>query len=358
MWEFFKRSTKTLGMAPGALVHVGEKKIEEPIITLFDFDEERVTERRALHIDECIPLKDTKSISWINIDGIHDTKLIDDIGKGFGLHPLVCEDVLNTHQRSKIDEFEDYVFFALKMISYNEAEDDIDIEQISLILGKRFVLTFQEKPGDVFEGVRERIRKSRGKVRQEGCDYLAYSLLDAMVDSYFLVMEKISDKVEHLEEAVITSPKPKDLNEIHRLKNRMAFLRRSIWPLREIVGSLLKNGSKLIDEKLEPYLRDLYDHTLQVTDAIDMFRDMLSGLQEVYLSSLSNKMNEVMKVLTIFASIFIPLTFVAGVYGMNFEYMPELKWRMGYPLVLLIMLGVALVMLGFFWKKKWFGKHE
>lgn len=353
MWEFFRKATKKVGMAPGSLVYVGEKKIEEPIITLFDFDEERVTERRVDHIDECIPLKDTKAVSWINIDGIHNTKLIDEIGKGFGLHPLVCEDLLNTHQRSKVEEYDDYIFLVLKMIFYDEEEGDIRMEQISLILGKRYVLTFQEMPGDVFDGVRERIRKSRGKVRKESCDYLAYALLDAIVDNYFIVMEKISERVERLEGRVAVNPTAADLSEIHKLKNRMTFLRRAIWPLREIVGSLLKNGSKIIDEKLEPYLRDLYDHALQVTDAIDMFRDMLSGLQDVYLSSVSNRMNEVMKVLTIFASIFIPLTFIAGVYGMNFEFMPELKWRMGYPLVLLIMFSVAVVMLIFFWRKRW-----
>ena len=354
--QLFHRFSKKAGLAPGELVHVGDRKVEKPIITLIDFDEERVTERRIDNIDECFPLKDTKSVTWINVDGLHDTGLIDAIGKEFGLHPLVREDILNTHQRPKVDYFDDYLFLVLKMISYDGPKDEIDVEQVSLVLGKRFVITFQEKPGDVFEGVRERIRKSKGKVRREGCDYLAYALLDAIVDNYFLVLERISEKIELLEEAVVKSARPKDLSNIHKLKNGVAFLRRSIWPLREMVGSLSRDGSNLIDGKIEPYLRDLYDHTLQITDTIDTFRDMLSGLLDVYLSGLSNRMNETMKVLTIFAAIFIPLTFVAGVYGMNFEFMPELKWRFGYPLTLLIMLAVAGVMLLYFKKKRWLGK--
>jgi len=349
----FWKESRMAGLPPGTLVHVGERRVERPVITVFDYDGEKVVEKRVETVEECFPLRDTKSVSWINVDGIHDTDLVARLGAHFGLHPLVQEDILNTHQRPKVDSYDDYLFIVLKMISYNEKRDDVDVEQVSLILGKNFVITFQERPGDVFEGVRERIRKAKGRVRGEGCDYLTYALIDAIVDSYFVILERVSEKVEGLESAVMDEPTPRELHKIHRLKSGVSFLRKSIWPLREMMGALMRDGSGLIKEKVEPYLRDLYDHTIQITDAIDTFRDMLSGLLDVYLSSVSNRMNEIMKVLTIFAAIFIPLTFVAGVYGMNFEFMPELKLRMGYPLVLLVMLAVAITMLAFFWRKGW-----
>jgi magnesium transporter len=349
----FWKESKMAGLAPGTLVHVGERKVERPIVTVFDYGKDSVVEKRVESMEECFDLKDTRTVSWINVDGIHDTELISTIGKHFGLHPLVQEDILNTQQRPKVENFEDYLFIVLKMISHDEKKDDVDVEQVSLILGKNFVITFQEKPGDVFEGVRERIRKGKGKVRGEGSDYLTYALIDAIVDSYFVILEKISEKVEDLESAVMDRPTPRELHRIHRLKSGVIFLRKSIWPLRDMMGALMRDGSGLIKEKVEPYLRDLYDHTMRVTDAIDTFREMLSGLLEVYMSSVSNRMNEIMKVLTIFAAIFIPLTFVAGVYGMNFEFMPELKWRMGYPMALAIMACVAGVMLLYFNRKRW-----
>ncbi len=349
----FWKESRMAGLPPGTLVHVGERRVERPVITIFDYDGKDVVEKQVGSAEECFPLRDTKSVSWINVDGVHDTDLIARLGTHFGLHPLVQEDILNTHQRPKVDVYDDYLFIVLKMISYNERRDDVDVEQVSLILGRNFVITFQERPGDVFEGVRERIRKAKGKVRGEGCDYLTYALIDAIVDSYFVILERVSEKVEGLESAVMDEPTPRELHGIHRLKGGVTFLRKSIWPLREMMGALMREGSGLIGDRVEPYLRDLYDHTIQVTDAIDTFRDMLSGLLDVYMSSVSNRMNEIMKVLTIFAAIFIPLTFMAGVYGMNFEFMPELRMRIGYPLVLLVMLAVAVTMLAFFWKKGW-----
>jgi len=349
----FWRGSKLAGMAPGSLVHVGERKVEHPIVTVFDYDTETFVERRAESVEDCFPLRDTETVSWINVDGIHDTEVISKIGEHFGLHPLVQEDILNTHQRPKLDVYDDYLFVILKMISYEEDKDDIEVEQVSLVLKKNAILTFQEKPGDVFDGVRERIRKLKGKVRHEGCDYLAYALIDAIVDSYFVILERISEKVERLESVVLSNPSEKEFDRLHRLKSGVAFLRRSIWPLREIVGGMMREGSSLIGAGVEPYLRDLYDHIVQITDALDTFRDLLSSMLDVYLSSISNRMNEVMKVLTIFAAIFIPLTFVAGIYGMNFEYMPELKWKLGYPMALGVMACVAGVMLLYFRVKRW-----
>ena len=354
----FGRRARKAGLAPGSLIHIGEQKVAKPQISVFDYNEEGFVEKTPESIEECFPLKETDTVSWINIDGLHDTHLIETIGKQFGLHPLILEDILNTQQRPKVDDFEDYLFLVLRMIYFNEAKNEIESEQVSVILGKNYVLTFQERPGDVFDPVRERIRKAKGRVRKDGCDYLAYTLLDAIVDNYFLVLEKVSERIEVLETAVMGDPTPRNLKDIHRLKNSMTFLRKSIGPLREIVSGLVRGGSKLIDETTEVYLRDLYDHTIQVTDAIDTFRDMLSGLIDVYLSSVSNKMNEIMKVLTIFAALFIPLTFLAGVYGMNFEFMPELKWRIGYPLILLLMICVAVVMLFYFRSKKWLWQRK
>jgi magnesium transporter len=355
MKPLFGKFSRKAGLAPGTLVHVGEQKVDRPRITVIDYDGQDFTERQVQSCEECAGLKDLKTVSWINIDGLHDTKLIGDIGAHFGLHPLVLEDILNTHQRPKIDDYDDYLFAVLRMISFDEKKDAVQSEQVSLVLGKRFVLTFQERPGDVFDPVRERIRKAKGRVRKEGADYLAYALLDAIVDNYFLVLENVSNRIEALEESVTRRPTTRNLQEIHRLRSGVGALRRSIWPLREILGALSKNGARLIDDHVEPYLRDLYDHAIQVTDAIETFREMLSGLQDLYMSGVSNRMNEVMKVLTIFAAIFIPLTFIAGVYGMNFEYMPELKWRWGYPAVLALMTGVAVTMLGFFRARGWFG---
>ena len=352
------KRAKKAGLAPGTLVHVGEQKIAKPRISIFDYNEEEFVEKTPESIEECFPLKETETVSWINIDGLHDTHLIESIGKRFELHPLILEDILNTQQRPKVDDFEDYLFIVLRMISFNETKNEIESEQVSVVLGKNYVLTFQERPGDVFDSVRERIRKAKGRVRKGGCDYLAYALLDAIVDNYFSVLETVSERVEALEAAAMGDPTPKNLRDIHRLKNSMTFLRKSIWPLREIVNSLVRGESKLIDEKTDVYLRDLYDHTIQVTDAIDTFRDMLSGLIDVYLSSVSNKMNEVMKVLTIFAALFIPLTFLAGIYGMNFEFMPELKWRIGYPIILLLMISITVVMLFYFRRKKWLWQRK
>ena len=353
MPRILKKRSEKGGLPPGALVYVGEKKVEKVIITVFDYDRERYEEKELKSIEECFPYKDRPTVTWINIVGIHQVERMEKIGNHFGIHPLIMEDILNTGQRPKMDDLDDYVFVVLKMLNYNEGDDEIDAEQISIILGQNFVISFQEREGDVFEPVRERIRKNKGRIRKKGADYLAYTLLDSVVDNYFTILEKIGERIELLEEELVENPSTQTLQEIHSLKSGMIFLRKSVWPLREVISGLERGESSLIKETTVIYLRDVYDHTIQVIDTVETFRDMISGMLDVYLSSISNKMNEVMKVLTIIATIFIPLTFLAGVYGMNFRYMPELEWHGGYFAVLFLMVIIGLGLLIYFRKKKW-----
>ena len=349
---FKKRSSKA-GLPPGTLVHVGEKKVESVRITFIDYDELSFQEKQATSIEECLILKDTPTVSWINIDGLHDIELLEKLGRGYELHPLVLEDILSTSQRPKFEDYEKHFFIVLKMLSFNEVNPTVEAEQVSMILGPNYVISFQERTGDVFEPIRERIRKAKGRIRKMGPDYLAYALLDAIVDNYFVILERFGEKIESMEEEVIGDPTERTVQQIHSLKREMILLRKSIWPLREVIGGLQKSESSLVKETTDIYLRDVYDHTIQIIDTIESFRDMVSGLLDIYLSSLSNKMNAVMKVLTIIATLFIPLTFVAGIYGMNFEYMPELKLKWGYGAVWLVMLTVAVIMLFYFRRKKW-----
>ena len=353
MQKIFKRRSEKGGLPPGTLAYVGEKKVEKVIITVFDYNSERYDEKELKSIDECFPYKDTPTVTWINIDGLHQVEIMEKIGIHFGFHPLIMEDILNTRQRPKMDDLEDYVYVVLKMLSYKEEDNVIDAEQISIILGQNFVISFQEKEGDVFEPIRERIRKNKGRIRKMGADYLAYALLDSVVDNYFTILEKLWERIEFLEEELVENPSTQTLQEIYELKREMIFLRKSIWPLREVISELERGESSLIKESTGIYLRDVYDHTIQVIDTVETFRDMLSGILDVYLSSISNRMNEVMKVLTIIATIFIPLTFLAGVYGMNFRYMPELEWHQGYFAVLFLMVIIFIVMVIYFRKKKW-----
>lgn len=347
-----RRSTKA-GLPPGTLVYVGEKRVESVRVTYLDYDEQNVEEKQVSTIEECFPFKDTPTVTWINIDGLHDIEMMEKLGKEFGLHSLVLEDVLNTGQRPKFEDFEKHFFVVLKMLSYNEELQAVENEQVSLIVGENFVISFQERVGDVFDQIRERIRKAKGRIRKAGADYLAYALIDAIVDSYFAILERISEKIESMEEELVGDPSEKTLRQIHSMKREMISLRKSIWPLREVVSGLQRSESTIIQETTGIYLRDVYDHTIQIIDTIESLRDMVSGMLDIYLSSISNRMNAVMKVLTIIATLFIPLTFVAGIYGMNFEHMPELKWKFGYAAVWCVMVSMAIVMLMYFRRKKW-----
>ena len=347
-----KRSKKS-GLPPGTLVHIGEKKIERARITLIDYDEGHFQEKEIKRIEESFPFKDTPTITWIDIDGIHDVEVIEKLGKHFNLHPLLLEDIVSTEQRPKLEDFDSYMFIVLKMLFYDKQDNEVKAEQVSLILGSNFVISFQESEGDVFEPVRERIRNKKGRIRKMGSDYLAYALMDAIVDSYFLILEKVGERIEDIEEELVTNPTTETLHEIHKLKRDMIILRKSVWPLREVISGMERAGSQLIKKSTTIYLRDVYDHTIQVIDTVETFRDMLSGMLDIYLSSISNRMSEVMKVLTIIATIFIPLTFIAGVYGMNFRYMPELEQPWAYPAVWFVMLVIAVLMFLYFRRKRW-----
>jgi magnesium transporter len=336
-----KRSLKT-GLPPGTLVHIGTKKAGESRIRILDYDEHGVREKNKAAPDECIPFRDTDSVTWIDIEGLQDIALLDRLGECYGLHALILEDILNTDQRPKSDDMESYIYVVLKMLDFDPASLEIISEQVSIVFGRNYVISIQEgREGDLFEPLRERIRSGKGRIRKLGPDYLAYSLLDTIIDHYFLILEKFAERIETLEEDLVSDPKPETLHQIHRLKREMISLRKSAWPLRELIYGLEKSDSDLIRPATKIFLRDIYDHAVQIIDSIETYREMLSSMLDIYLSSVSNRMNQVMKVLTIIATIFMPLTFLAGVYGMNFEHMPEIGWPWSYPLLWLVMLGIA-----------------
>jgi magnesium transporter len=351
--KFIKKMSKKAGLTPGTLVHIGKKKIEKARIRIIDYDESQFEEKEIKKIEECFPFKDKPTVTWINIDGLHQVDIIEKIGKCFDVHPLVLEDIVNTGQRPKMEDFDNYIFVVLKMLYWDEEKSEVIAEQVSLILGSNFVVSFQERVGDVFEPVRERIRSAKGRIRKMGADYLAYALLDAVVDRYFIILEKLGEKIESMEEELVANPTPETLQTIHTLKREMIFLRKSVWPLREVISGVERGESDLIREATHIFLRDVYDHTIQVIETIETFRDMVSGMLDIYLSSVSNRMNAVMKVLTIIATIFIPLTFIAGIYGMNFKFMPELEWRWAYFGVLAIMAVIVVFMIIYFKNKRW-----
>ena len=347
-----KRSRKS-GLPPGTLVHIGEKKTEAPKIRLMDYDETRFEEREVKKIEDCFVFKEKPTVTWMNVDGLHRVEILEKLGECYGLHPLVLEDILTTDQRPKMEDYGAYLYIVLRDLDYRDETNDIETDQISLIVGSNFVFSFQEREGDTFDPIRERIRNNKGRIRKLGADYLAYALLDSIVDNYFIILEKLGEKIEVLEEKLVTEPTHETLQTIHHLKREMLFLRKGVWPLREVINGLEKGESSLVKETTRVYLRDVYDHTIQTIDTIETYRDMVSGMLDIYLSSVSNRLNSVMKVLTIIATIFMPLTFLAGIYGMNFKFMPELEWRWGYPLVWLIMGGIGISMLIYFRKRKW-----
>lgn len=347
-----KRSRKS-GLPPGTLVHIGDQKTDRTLISLFRYNEEGFAEMAVESLEQCLAeMEGHRGISWINVAGIHDVPFIEKAGELFDIHSLILEDIVNTEQRPKMEEHENFLFFSLKMLSLS-GNNEIMSEQVSMLLGQSLVITFQESPGDVFEQVRERIRQGKGRIRKQKADYLAYALLDALVDNYFVILERLGDEMEDLEEHLLKNPGRDMVSRIHFLKRRMLMVRRAVWPLRELVNSFEKSESPLLEKSVRVYLRDVYDHTIQIIDSVEVSREIISGLLDIYLSSLSNRTNEVMKVLTIVATIFIPLTFIAGVYGMNFHYMPELGWKLGYPAVMLFMLLAALGMLWYFGRRKW-----
>jgi len=354
MVERLKKRSAKAGLPPGTLVHIGAQHTGKSLIRIMDYDPGSVREKDRATVEECVPFRDSDSVTWIDIEGLQDIGLLDNLGSVYGLHPLILEDILNTDQRPKSDDMESYIYVVLKMLDFDPDSLEIVSEQVSIVFGRNYVISLQEgREGDLFEPLRERIRNNKGRIRKMGPDYLAYSLLDTIIDHYFIILEKFAERIEVLEDDLVNDPRPETLQQIHHLKREMIFLRKSAWPLREVVNVLEKSESELIHPATKIFLRDIYDHAIHIIDSIETYRDMLSGMLDIYLSSVSNRMNQVMKVLTIIATIFMPLTFLAGVYGMNFKHMPEIGWRWSYPLFWLIMLGVAGVMVYFFKKKNW-----
>lgn len=353
MPTLIKKTSRKVGLPPGTLVHIGDKKSDKVKITIIDYDEVQFQEKEAKTVEECFAFKETPTITWINIDGIHLMEIVEGLGKGFGLHELLMEDLVDTKQRPKMEDFDDYVFVVLKRLSYDEKHYEIRGEQVSLVFGTNFVISFQEREGDVFDPIRKRIRNGKGRIRRMGADYLAYALIDAVVDNYFIMLDNVEDRMEDMEEQLMVGPQPETLQAIHVLRRKMIFLRNQIWPLRGVVAELGRGESPLIHESTLIYLRDVYDHTIRAVETMEKFRDMLSGMIDIYLSMTSHKTNEVIKVLTIIATIFMPLTFITGIYGMNFKYMPELEWHWGYSVILFVMVAIGISMLVYFRRKKW-----
>ncbi len=341
------------GLPPGTLIHTGEKKTDKAKISVIDYTAESLFQQTVENIESSKQYIDSENISWINIDGLHEVDMLRSAGQIFGLHPLVLEDILSTNQRPKLEVYGDYIYIVCRMLLYDEQKMLLTNEQFSMVLGKNYVLTFQEKPGDVLNPVRHRLENESGRLRNNGSDYLAYAILDAIVDHYFVILEQVGEFIINIEKDLMNDPGEEIIDEIHDMKREMISLRSAIWPLRDVISQLNRGEFKFFTDKTLIFLRDLYDHTIQVVDTVESYRDMLSGLMDLYLSTLSNRMNEVMKVLTIIATIFIPLTFIAGVYGMNFEYMPELELPWAYPAVWVIMITMVIIMLIYFRKKKW-----
>jgi magnesium transporter len=349
---FFK-SKKKVGMSPGSLVYVGDRTDEPVKISIMDYNTERLDEFPDAGFEDIQRCMANNSVTWINVSGIHDLAIIETIGKLFSLHPLLMEDIVNTHHRSKIDDYENYLFLVLKMVFQEPGDPSLLFEHVCLILGPDYLISFQEREGDVFGPVRERLTKAKGRIRKSGADYLAYALMDMLVDHYYVVLEQMGEAIEDIQEEALEKPTSKTLNAIHDARHQVVFLRKIIWPMRELIGTLLRGKSDLFGEDIMVYLQDVYDHVIQVIDTVETYRDLLSGILDTYMSSVSNKMNEIMKVLTVIATLFIPLTFLAGVYGMNFKYMPELEWPYAYPGFWILTVIVLSLMIWWFKNKKW-----
>lgn len=352
---FIKKRSKKTGFPPGTPIFIGDRKTDKTTIYVLDYDAKVIREHPANSVN-CLPYKDDPTVTWVDVDGLHDVKILQNLGHGFQLHPLIVEDILNTGQRPKIEDQGDYIYIVLRMLRYNDNTNKVESEQFSIVLAKNFVITFQEGSIDIFDPIRAQIRANKGRIREFGTDYLVYSLIDSVVDNYFLILEKTGDRIETLEKELVANPNPKTLSQIHHMKREMILLRKSVWPLREVINSMIHmeaNKTSLIKPATKIFLRDIYDHTIEIIETVETLRDILSGMLDIYLSSISHKLNEVMKVLTIIATIFIPLTFIAGVYGMNFKFMPELENTFGYPAVLILMCLVAGTMLLYFKRKKW-----
>lgn len=355
MFSEVRKRSKKAGQPPGTLIYTGNKKAFIPYVTVITYSETDFRETSGPNLEECLKDQIENPITtWINIDGLHDLALIQELAARYHLHPLTIEDILNVEQRSKLEEFDDYIFITLKVLRWNTKKSTFSIEELSLIIGEGYILTFFEQPNAIFDSIREKIRNSSHQpLRKSSSDYLAYRLIDTVVDFYFVVLEGLGYQIEQNEDAILANPTKQNLRTLFRLKRKMLLLRKAIWPIRDVVSHLLKIEGNLFSPYMHIYMRDVYDHTVQAMDTVETYREMLSNMLDIYLSTLTNRMNEIMKVLTIIATIFIPVTFIASIYGMNFIHMPELHMKYGYPVTLSVMGTVILIMLYYFYRKNW-----
>jgi magnesium transporter len=347
------RRSRKAGLPPGSIVHIGAPPPHPPRIQTLQYGPDRLAEEPAAALEHALACRNETGVAWVNVDGVQDVALLKALGEGYGLHPLVIEDIANTEQRPKVEDYGDHLFIVLKMLSPDNGH--VRTEQVSLIVTRNVVITFQEhdKPGDCLDPLRARLRADASRVRGAGADFLVYGILDAVVDHYFVVLEQLGDAVERIEAAAALDPTARGAQIVHELRRDFLVMRRAVWPLRDVTAQLLRRESPLISEKTAVYLRDVYDHLVQVIDTIEALRDLLSSLLEVELTRASLRMNETMKALTLIATIFIPLTFLVGVYGMNFDYMPELRWRYAYPALWVLMIATGVGMVVWFKRKRW-----
>ncbi len=340
------------GLPPGTIVHTGPKRVDRTKVRIIDYDAENMDVLPDEPIDQCKPCEDEGKIRWIHVNGVHEVDKIEEIATNFGIHPLVIEDIASTMQRPKIEILRDSVYIVLRGFTYDKKQDVIFSEQISIILGKGYVLSFQESADDIFEPVIRRLLHQESRLRTGETDYLAYSLLDLIVDYYFIVLEIIGDKIEALEDEIVNRATEDMLGGIYALKRNLLLMKKFIWPLGEVILRFNRDEASMIEEETQVFLRDLYDHAIRAIDHIEIYRDSLTAMLDIYLTSISNKMNEVMKVLTVISTVFIPITFLASIYGMNFP-IPEYQFQYGYPVLLLVMLVISLVLLAYFRRLKW-----
>jgi len=342
-----------VGLAPGALIHLGERKTEQAAISLIEYGEAELVEHQFTSLAASQAYQPTHPVLWLNVHGLHEPEVMAEIGRRFKLHPLVLEDILNTNQRPKIDDYGDYLFMVARFFEVDGENNQIGSDQVSLVLGPNFVLTFQERPSGRFDPVRERLRQNRGQIRKLGADYLAYSLLDAIVDRYFTILENIGERTEELEDVMLEHPRPGALQLVHQLKRETLNLRRSIWPLREVINSLTRADERFFRPETRPYLRDIYDHTVHAIESLEANRDVIAGMLDIYLSAVSNRVNQEVRALTVVAIIFMPATLISGIFGMNFRTMPLLDWPTGFFVAIGMMAVVAATLSIVFWRRRW-----
>lgn len=350
-----KLRSQKVGMAPGALVHVGERRTDRPEITLFEYDAESLRETRFKSVAESRAHARGAGTLWLNVHGLHEPEVMAEIGRRFGLHPLVLEDILNTDQRPKVDDYGDYLYIVARFFDCDGAGGSIGSDQVSIVLGPDFVLTFQERPTGTFAPLRERLRGDKGQIRRLGPDYLAYSLLDTLVDRYFVVLEQMTERTEDLEDQLLQKSAPALLKEIHELKRETLALRRAVWPLREVINALARADQRFFKPATQPYLRDVYDHTVHVIETLEGIRDLIAGMLDIYLSAISNRVNMEVRILTVITTLFMPAALIAGIFGMNFRSMPLLDDSQGFLIAVSMMGAIAAVMVTVFWRRRWLG---